>query len=107
MKYKGYEAQIEFDDDARIFHGEVIGLQDVVTFQGTCVEELENEFRASVDGYLRFCTEIGRAPEKPFSGKLPLRVSPDLHARIAAQAKRENTSINKWIGKTLDQAIRR
>ena len=85
----------------------MIGLQDVVTFQGTSVDQLEKEFRVSVDEYLRFCAEVGKVPEKPFSGKLPLRVSPDLHARIAAQAKREKTSINKWIGKTLDQVIRR
>jgi predicted HicB family RNase H-like nuclease len=105
MKYKGYEAHIEFDEEGMLFHGEVIGLQDVITFQGTCVEELDREFHTSLDEYLKFCTEVGKLPEKPYSGKLPLRLSPDLHARIALQAKKEDTSINKWISKTLDHAI--
>lgn len=106
MKYKGYEAVVEYDDENRIFHGEVLGLQDVITFQGSSVDDLEKEFRISLDEYLRFCAEVGKKPEKPYSGKLPLRLSPDLHARVALKAKRENTSINKWINKTLDHATR-
>ena len=106
MKYKGYEAVVEYDDENRIFHGEVLGLQDVITFQGSSVDDLEKEFRTSLDEYLRFCAEVGKKPEKPYSGKLPLRLSPDLHARVASKAKRENTSINKWITKTLDHATR-
>lgn len=68
MKYRGYEAHIEFDDAANVLHGEVLGLLDVVTFQGTYVEELECEFHTSVDEYLKFCKEIGMQPERPYSG---------------------------------------
>lgn len=106
MKYKGYEAHIEFDDNANVFRGEVIGLSDVITFQGTCVEELEEEFHISLDEYLKFCEEMGRKPEKPYSGKLPLRLPPELHAKIANRAKKENISINKWINEELERSVR-
>lgn len=78
-QYKGYMGQIELDDEARIFHGEVIDLRDVVTFQGRSVEELEEAFRDSVDDYLEFCELRGEEPDKPFSGRHMLRVSPQLH----------------------------
>ena len=64
MEYKGYFGCVEYDDEARVFHGEVIGLRDVITFQGTSVEELEREFKLSVDEYYDFCNEEGREPER-------------------------------------------
>jgi predicted HicB family RNase H-like nuclease len=63
MKYKEYVAQVTFDSDAKIFHGEVMGLQDVVTFQGTTMKELEKAFKDSVDDYLKWCEERGEMPE--------------------------------------------
>ena len=74
MKYKGYQGHVVFDDEAKIFHGEVVGLKDVITFQGSSVEELEQAFKDSIDEYLAFCKELGRNLEKPFSGKLILRL---------------------------------
>ncbi len=65
MKYKGYKGHVNDDEEAKIFHGEVIGLRDVITFQGTSVEELEQSFKDSVEEYLDFCQELGRAPEAP------------------------------------------
>jgi predicted HicB family RNase H-like nuclease len=106
MKYKGYEANIEYDDEAKILHGEVFGIKDVVTFQATCVEDLEKEFHRSLDEYLVFCKEMGKKPDRPYSGKIPLRTTPDLHARIALMAKKEDTSINKWINKELEHVLK-
>ena len=97
MKYKGYHGQVTYDEEAKIFHGEVVGLKDVITFQGTSVDELEQAFKDSVDDYLDFCQELGRAPEKPFSGKLVLRLSPEIHEKAALQAKRNGVSLNAWI----------
>lgn len=98
MKYKGYEAIVEFDDEAEIFHGEVINLRDVITFQGDSVKELKQAFHDSVDDYLEFCQERGEEPEKPFSGKLMLRINPELHKIIAIKAKKEG---HKEQGSTL------
>lgn len=59
LKYKGYTGRAKFDDEAGLFHGELLDLRDVITFQGTSVEKLEKEFRDSVDDYLEFCKERG------------------------------------------------
>ena len=87
MQYKGYQGHVNYDDEAKLFHGEVVGLRDVITFQGTSVEELEQAFKDSVDEYLDFCKELGRAPEKPFSGKLMFLLPPEMHERAAFEAK--------------------
>lgn len=101
MKYKGYIGHVEYDDDAKIFHGEVVGLKDVITFQGTSVEELEDAFKDSIDDYLAWCKKRGERPEKAFSGTFNLRIPPDLHAELAIKAKTMGTSLNTYITQTL------
>jgi len=70
MKYKSYTAKIEFDDDAVIFHGEVLGINAVITFQAKDAESLKIAFKDSVDDYLEWCLERGTEPDKPYSGNL-------------------------------------
>ncbi|HBJ84154.1 MAG TPA: type II toxin-antitoxin system HicB family antitoxin [Verrucomicrobiales bacterium] len=65
MNYQGYQSAVSFDDEAEIFHGEVTGIRDVITFQGTTVEELKQAFHASVDDYLAFCASRGESPDQP------------------------------------------
>lgn len=97
MKYKGYIGHVEYDDEAKIFHGEVIGLNDSITFQGSSVEELEQAFADSVDDYLNWCKERGEKPEKTFSGTFNLRIPPELHAKLAFQAKELGLSLNTYV----------
>lgn len=106
MEYKGYFAKVEFDDEANIFHGEVINLRDVITFQGKTVKELRKAFKDSVDDYLEFCVERGEDPEKPFSGKFMVRVEPELHKTIAIRARKDGKSLNAWVHDTLAKIIR-
>ncbi|MGZ3632812.1 MAG: type II toxin-antitoxin system HicB family antitoxin [Parachlamydiaceae bacterium] len=94
MKYKGYAGHVEYDDEAKIFHGEVLGIKDVVTFQGTTVDEIEQAFKDSVDDYLAFCKERGEEPDRPFSGKFSLRIPPDLHAKLSIAAQIQGESLN-------------
>jgi predicted HicB family RNase H-like nuclease len=105
MEYKGYLARVEFDDQAGVFHGEVINLRDVITFQGSSVTELHQAFRDSVEDYLEFCAERNEEPEKPFSGKFVVRIDPELHRRITLQAQLANKSLNGWISETLETAL--
>ena len=104
LTYKGYTGHVEFDDEAGIFHGEVLDLRDVVTFQGRSVEELERAFRDSVDDYLEFCAARGKEPDRPFTGRLMLRLSPELHRRAYVLARREGKSLNEWIKDRLAEA---
>lgn len=103
MKYKGYLGNIEFDDEAKIFHGDVIGLRDVITFQGTSVQELDQAFKDSINDYLAWCAERGEKPEKTFSGKLHLRMSPELHANLVLQASKQGISLNEFINIKLNK----
>ncbi|MGB7414288.1 MAG: type II toxin-antitoxin system HicB family antitoxin, partial [Thermosynechococcaceae cyanobacterium] len=73
MKYKGYEATIEFDAEDRILFGRVVGTQDVIAFDGQTVDELEASFQAVVDEYLEDCEQVGKNPNKPCSGRFNLR----------------------------------
>jgi predicted HicB family RNase H-like nuclease len=97
MKYKGYIGHIVYDDEAKIFHGEVTGLKDVITFQGTSVAQLEKEFRDSIDDYLDWCEKRGEEPERAFSGNLRIRIQPDLHAKLSREATSKGMSLNSII----------
>lgn len=105
MEYKGYAAKVEFDDEAEIFHGEVIGIKDVITFQGKTAKEIKKAFKDSVDDYLAFCKERGEAPDKPFTGKFVVRISPELHRKIYLSAKLSNESINAWLNEKLEGVV--
>ena len=100
-KYKGYIPNIEFDPDAAILHGEVLGIRDVVTFEGSSCEEVVQAFRDSVDDYLAFCDERGEKPEKSCSGNISLRIGPELHRQIAMVAKASSMSINSLVSDCL------
>ncbi len=92
--YKGYTAELEIDVDAGVLDGVVIGLRDVIHFQGSTVREAEQAFHDSVDEYLEWCRELGEAPEKPYSGKVVIRMEPGLHRRLAQRSEQDGISIN-------------
>jgi predicted HicB family RNase H-like nuclease len=104
MKYKGYEAVVSFDDEAEIFHGEVVDTRDVITFQGQTASGLKKAFKESIDDYLAFCKKRGEAPEKPFSGNLVIRIDPAIHRKLTMAAKKSGCSLNALIQKRLAQS---
>ena len=101
MKYKNYEAAVDFDDEIEMFHGTVINTRDVITFYGKSVTELKREFKNSVDDYLEFCKKRGEEPDRPFSGNFVLRISPSLHQKLYSKAKRSGKSLNSLIEEKL------
>ncbi len=105
MKYKGYLAQVEFDSEANIFHGEVINIRDVITFQGKSVDELRQAFEDSVEDYLEFCAERGEEPEHPFSGRFTVRLSPEQHRQVILAATKAGKDIDSWVVEVLSQAV--
>ena len=100
----GYEAQIDFDEETEQFHGEIINLRDVITFQGRSVDELKQAFAVSLADYFAFCKERGEDPEKPYSGQFIVRIEPPLHRAAAQAARMKGLSLNKWIAVTLENA---
>ena len=105
MKYKGYEAIIEYDEVDRLFFGRVINTRDVISFDGTTVDELQQSFEAVIDEYLEDCKKEGKEPDKVFSGQFNLRISPELHRKISIEAKKQNLSLNSFVEQTLEKTV--
>ena len=105
MEYKGYIGKVDLDSEAGIFHGEVINIRDVITFEGRSVEELQKAFIDSIEDYLAFCAARGEDPEKPFSGKFVIRLSPELHRKAFIKARLSDKSLNSWVSEVLEDAV--
>ena len=107
MQYRGYTASMSFDVDDKIIVGRVLDIDDIVTFHGASVAEFETHFHTVVDDYIAACEALGSAPERPASGRLMLRVSPEVHAASLKAAALSGTSLNRWAEQALKAATRR
>lgn len=104
MTHEGYVATVELDEEAGLFHGEVINTRDVLTFQGRTLDELTAAFADTIADYLDWCRERGKEPERPYSGNFTLRISPELHRRIAIAAARQGKSVNAFVTEALEHS---
>jgi predicted HicB family RNase H-like nuclease len=104
MTYKNYAARIEYSDEDKCFIGHIAGISDVIGFHGESVAELHTAFQEAVDDYLATCKKIGKAPQKPYSGHIMLRVLPEVHARAAMIAEAHGKSLNAWAAEVLARA---
>ena len=105
LEYKGYCTRIEFDADAMLLHGKIEGINDLVTFESEDSSRIEAEFHAAVDDYLDFCKELGKEPEKEYRGLFNVRIRPDLHKRIAAEAVKKNISMNALVEQAISSYV--
>jgi len=105
MTHKGYPARIEYSEEDGCFVGHIVGINDIVGFHGETVAELRAAFEEAVDDYLETCVKLGRPAQKPYSGNLMLRVSPEIHAAVAAAAEVNGKSINQWATELLAAAV--
>ncbi len=96
MRYKGFAARIEYSDEDGCLVGHIAGIKDIVGFHGESVAEMRAAFEEAVDDYLALCAETGKRPERPYSGRIMLRVPPELHAQVAIQAEANGVSLNQW-----------
>lgn len=107
LEHKGYIGHTCFDDNAEIFHGEVINTRDVITFQGDSVKAIKKAFVESVEDYLLFCAERNEAPEKPFSGRFNLRLEPEVHRDAYLSARKAGMSLNSWVKNAIVHEVQR
>lgn len=106
LKYKGYQGSVEFSPEDNCFYGKVLGLKGcLISYEGTSVEGIRRDFEEAVDYYIDSCEKRGIKPAKPYSGRLLLRMSSDLHSELAAAADCNGTTINDFVKKTLYQAL--
>ncbi len=104
LTYEGHTARIEFDAEDEIFVGHLTGIDDIVGFHADNVADLKEAFIEAVEDYLETCAKIGKAPERAYSGKLMLRVDPEVHAKAARAAELAGVSLNSWGEKALRRA---
>jgi predicted HicB family RNase H-like nuclease len=105
MTHGGYTARIEFDERDGIFVGRILGLRSIISFHGATVAQLRRQFAAAVKDYLSDCKAQGIEPEKPASGKLLLRVPPEVHSRALVVAQAQGKSLNQWACEALQRAV--
>ena len=106
MQYRGYRGVVIFDAEAGLLHGEVVDTRDVITFQGISVSEIQQAFKDSVDEYLAVCSERGRQPDRPYSGRIALRLPPGVHREAAVAARTRGKSLNAWLAEVVRRALR-
>lgn len=107
MSFRGYTASMVFDAEDKIIVGRVLDIDDIISFHGESVSEFEVNFHAVIDDYVSACEQLGSVPEKPPSGKLMLRVAPNVHAAALKAAARSGVSLNKWAERALSVASRK
>ena len=107
LSYKGYHGSVEYSGEDRLLHGKLLGIRDMVTFEGADVLSIETNFRASVDEYLAFCKEQGKEPAVPFSGTFNVRTGIDLHRKVALYAEQHALKLNNVVKAALEEYLQR
>ena len=105
MSHKGYSARVEYDERDHIFVGRILGIRSIIGFHGETVSELRREFEKAVEDYLADCKAEGVKPERPASGKILLRVPPEVHGKALVAAHASGKSLNQWASEVLQTAV--
>jgi predicted HicB family RNase H-like nuclease len=105
LHYKNYTGSVEFSEEDAVFHGKVIGIKALISFEGDSVSAITNDFHKAVDDYLKFCASRGKEPEKPFKGTFNVRISTDLHRKLALTASARGVSLNTLVEDAIQQSV--
>lgn len=105
FEYKGYHTKVEFDSEDLVLRGKIEGIDDLVDFECQNAQDVEKEFRAAVDDYLTFCAEVGKTPEKEYKGTFNVRISPELHKKIANLAALNGDTLNATVEKAIKNYV--
>lgn len=104
IQYKGYVGSVEFSEEDGLFYGKVMGIRSLISYEGETASELVADFHSAVDEYLALCQEEGKKPEVAYKGSFNIRISPELHRRLAVYAAAHNISLNRYIEETLENS---
>lgn len=105
LEYKGYRGSVSYSAEDDILFGKVLGVRDSISFEGSSISELEEDFHSAVDDYLATCKELGRNPDKEFKGLFNVRISPDLHKRAFFKAKESNMTLNEFVSSSIEHYL--
>jgi len=105
LHYKDFVGSVQFSEEDAVFHGKIVGIKSLVTFEGDSVHAITEDFHQAVDEYLEFCAENGQEPEKPFKGSFNVRVGAELHRKAALTASAQGVSLNALVESAIRQAV--
>jgi len=105
LQYRGYSGSIRFSEEDAVFHGKVIGIKALVSFEGDSVSSITSDFHKAVDEYLEFCAAKGKAPEKPYKGSFNVRIGAELHRKLAVAASARGVSLNSMVEHAIRQQV--
>jgi predicted HicB family RNase H-like nuclease len=107
LKYKGYKGSVEYSKADNCLFGKVLGMDgDLILYEGNTLDELRADFEKGIESYIAGCLADGHKPAKPYSGTLNIRLSPEMHSRIAMMAKEAGTSINRFIANAIENQLK-
>ena len=106
IKYNEYYAVVHFSAEDEVFYGKILGINDLITFEGQSVKELKKSFKEAIDDYLETCKELDKVPEKTYKGSFNVRVSPGLHREVALAALQKNVTLNDFVKNAISYAIK-
>ena len=106
MTYKDYLASVHYSSEDEVFYGQIEGLNDLISFEGSSVSELKAAFIEAIEDYLETCRANGKSPEKKYKGSFNIRISPELHKRAAHRALKEKVSLNQFVEKAISEKVK-
>lgn len=105
LQYKGYTGSIEYSTEDKLLFGKVLGIKDLISYEGGTGEDLEADFRDAIHSYIKLCEEQGSKPEKPYKGSFNVRLSPELHQKAALLAMEEKVSLNHLVAESIRERV--
>lgn len=105
IEYKGYVGSVKFSQEDGVFFGKVMGLRALLSYEGSTAAELLADFHSAVDDYLALCQAEGKEPERAFKGSFNVRISPELHKKLAVRAASQQMSLNSYVVQALTNYV--
>lgn len=105
IEYKGYVGSVEFSEEDELFYGKVQGIRALISYEGTNAAEIIEDFHGAVDDYLELCKAEGKEPEKAYKGSFNIRISPELHKKIAIYAMEHDITLNSFVEQSVEKQL--
>lgn len=105
LTHKGYTGTIEASIEDSCLHGQILFIEDIITYEGTTVDDIKTSFKEAVDRYLTYCKETGKPSNKPYSGTFNVRVGEDLHRKAVEVAYHRGITLNDFVTQSIKTAI--
>lgn len=105
LSYKNYNGTVEYSGEDACLYGKVIGLRSLISYEGSSIQELKQDFENAVDEYLQDCKERNVEPEQPYKGTFNVRIGPELHRDIAIYAIEHGKTLNAAVAEAIGNMI--